>query len=136
VSRVHRYIEVMYDLLLRWLDDEKASYEGELNMLNSASDFILAGLARAPQDARPCDNGFISVEVFVDYVFEDDLWPDDIIWGELDEKWQVGSVEDAKKLVKCYEELVKFKKALKNNIKVKIVEGVVLCEQKVCFDVG
>jgi hypothetical protein len=122
VSRVRRYIEVMYDLLLRWLDDEKASYEGELNMMNRASDFILAELVRAPQDARPCDNGFISVEVFVGYIFEGDLWDNDIIWGELDERWQVEGVEDAKKLVKCYEELVKFKKALKNNIKVKIVE--------------
>ncbi len=121
MSRVHRYIEVMYDLLLRWLDDEK-TYEGELNMINHASNFILAGLARAPQDVRPCDNGFISVEVFVDYVFMGDLWPDDIIWSELDEKWPVEGVEDARKLVKCYEELVKFKRALKNNIKVKIVE--------------
>jgi hypothetical protein len=113
----------MYDLLLRWLDDERASYEGELNMMNRASDFILAGLARAPQDARPCDNGLISVEVFVEYVFMDDLWPDDLIWGELDERWEVRSVEDARKLVKCFEELVRFKEALKNNIKVKIVEG-------------
>jgi hypothetical protein len=124
VSRVHKYIEVMYDLLLRW-HDEKASYEGELNMINHASDFILAELAKAPQDDRPCDNGFISVEVFVGYVFEGDLWDDDIIWGELDERWQVEGVEDARKLVKCYEELVKFKRALKNNIKVRIVEGMV-----------
>jgi len=122
VSRVHRHIEVMYDLLLRWLGDEKASYEGELNMMNHASDFILAKLAKIPQDARPCDNGVISVEVFVEYMFMDDLWPDDLIWGELDERWQVESVEDVKKLVKCYEELVKFKRALKNSIKVKIVE--------------
>ena len=122
MSRVHRHIEVMYDLLLRWLDDEKASYEGELNMMNHASDFILAELAKAPQHDRPCDNGVISVEVFIGYVFEGDPWDDDLIWGELDERWQVEGVEDAKRLVKCYEELVKFKKILKNNIKVKIVE--------------
>jgi hypothetical protein len=52
-------------------------------MLNHASSFISAKLARAPENDRPCDSGVVSVDVFVDYVFEGELWDDDMIWGEL-----------------------------------------------------
>ncbi len=123
MSGVRRHVETMYGLLLEWLDGEGV-YSSLPSMLNHASSFISAGLARAPESDRPCDNGVVSVDVFVDYVFKGELWDDSMIWGELSEIWEVGGVGDARRLVKCYEELVRFKRALENGIKVRIAEGV------------
>lgn len=123
MSGVRRHVETMYGLLLEWLDGEGV-YSSPFNMLNHASNFISAKLARAPENGRPCDSGAVNTDVFVDYVFEGELWGDDMIWGELSEIWEVGGVDDARRLVKCYEELVRFKRALKNGIEVRIVEGV------------
>lgn len=123
MSGVRRHVETMYGLLLEWLDCEGV-YSSLLNMLNHASSFTSARLAGASENDRPCDSGVASVDVFVDYVFEGELWDDDMVWGELSEIWEVGGVDGARRLVKCYEELVRFKRALKNGIKVRIVEGV------------
>jgi hypothetical protein len=126
VSRVHRYIEVMYEALLEWLEEENVSwYDYPDDMVDAAKDYIYERVLEAPFEDTPCDNGRLSTVMFADYIFEGELWGDDHIWGELTDEVVFETADDAWKAVLCHEELVKFKKALKNNIKVKIVEGAV-----------
>jgi hypothetical protein len=123
VSRVHRYIEVMYEALLEWLEEENW-YDDPNDIVDVAKDYVYERVLEAPFEDTPCDNGRLSTVMFVDYIFEGELWGDDYIWGELTDEVVFETVDDAWKAVLCHDELVEFKKVM-NKIKVKIVEGVV-----------
>jgi hypothetical protein len=120
---IRGYIDFMFDKLLEWLEDEESIYDEPEEMLEDVDEYIHEKLIDAPEHLTPCDNGALSVPMFVDYVFEDELWSDSYIADNLlGWVFEPEDMRDCIKVVSCYEELLEFRDALKS-IKVKIVEG-------------
>ena len=117
-----KYIEFMFEKLLEWLDDDEVWYEDFDEMLEDAEDYIYEKLWHAPEDLTPCDGGSPSVGIFVDYIFNSKLWSDsDIADTLLGWRFEPEDIEEMRYVVSCYEELLKFRDALKS-IKVKVRE--------------
>jgi hypothetical protein len=124
---IREYINLMFDALEEWLEDE-VWYDEPEEMLEDAEEHIYEKLWYAPEDKTPCDNGVLSTRMFVNYVLDGELLDVDDIEGYILE-WIYDpeyilprDINDIIEAVNCYEELLAFRRALKS-IKVKVVEG-------------
>jgi hypothetical protein len=119
---VRGYVEFMYEKLLEWLEDDDVWYEDLDDMVEHAEEYIHEKIAVSDDLYTPCDNGAISVAMFVDYIFNNRLLTDDEIANDLlGWVFEPEDMKDCIRVVSCYEELLKFRDALKS-IKVKVRE--------------
>jgi hypothetical protein len=127
---VRGYVEFMYDKLLEWLEDEELVYDDVEEMVDHAYDFIYEKSLEAPEPDIPCDGGTLSIAMFLDYVFKGKLWSDsDIADDLLGWVFEPEDLQDCIEVVNCFDELTRFRNALKRSIKVKIKVGGVESEE-------
>jgi len=108
-------VNIMYDLLLKWIDVEEV-YNSFTEMIHSAEEYIDNELIKSNIANKLCDKGLITVPVFTSYVFFHELWDSSSIFYTLvEEAIDVESLKDAKRAVSCFKELLRFQKALKTS---------------------